>query len=334
MPTSGSWNYQVTALQVITDCAENLGVIASGQPLDSNDLATFLRTLNLLVKQWQGRSDKFPGLKVWTRQRLSIFFVSGQVAYSIGPNSSDDRASVNTLSTTLGANKAANATSVTVSDTTGMTAADVIGIVTTAGPIGWSTISSVDSATGLTLPANSIGAAASGAVVFTYTSKAQRFVDWDAALLRDNSQTGQPIDIPLAIYTDVAQYEQLTQKFAQGDPTAILIEPGRLSTVVRTNFSPTNMYKNLRLTVYYPAEDYDDATGADDISYPQEYYASLSWELSFRCAAKFGRPWTPDMQAAYQVCVTEGVNLNPQNTHLSFEPGRDIYDTGSPFTRP
>ena len=334
MSTSGSWNYQVTALQVITDCAENLGVIASGQPLDSGDLATFLRALNLLAKQWQGRSDKFPGLKVWTRQRLSIFCVANQVSYSVGPAAGDDRASVNALSTTLGADKAANATSVTVSDTTGMTAADQIGIVTTAGPIGWTTISSVDSATGLTVAANSIGAAASGDVVYTYTSKAQRFVECEAALLRDNSQVGQPIDMPLAIYTDVAQYEQLPQKFAAGDPNAILIEPGRIATVVKTNFAPTNMYKNLRLTVQYPAEDYDDATGADDISYPQEYFASLSWELSLRCAAKFGRPWTQDMQSAYQICVNEGINLNPQNTHLHFEPGRDIYDTGSPFTRP
>jgi hypothetical protein len=334
VPTSGSYNYQVTALQVITDAAENIGVIEPGESIDSNDLATFLRALNLLVKQWQGRSDKFPGLKVWTRQRLTIFLTGGQVSYSIGPASSDDRASVNALSTLLAADKAANATSVTVSSTTGMTAADQIGFVTTAGTLEWTTISSVDSGTGLTLPANSVGAASSSSVVFTYTSKAQRFVECEAALLRDNSALDQPIDIPIAVYTDVAQYEQLVQKFAQGDPNAILIEPGRIATVVRTNFAPTNLYKTLRLTVQYPAEDYDDATGADDISYPQEYYAALSWELSFRTAPKFGRPWTEDMKGAYQIAVAEGVNLNPQNTSLHFEPGRDIYDTGSPFTRP
>ena len=57
MPTSGSWNYKVTALQVITDAAEDIGVIANGQTLNPGDLATLLRTLNLLAKQWQGRSD-------------------------------------------------------------------------------------------------------------------------------------------------------------------------------------------------------------------------------------------------------------------------------------
>ena len=332
MPTSGSWNYQVTALQVITDAAEDLGVIANGQSLDSGDLATMLRALNLLVKQWQGKSDKFPGLKVWTRQRLAVFLTGSKVVYTVGP--SGDRASVNALGTVLGAAKAANATSVTVASTSGMTAADAIGFVLADGTLGWTTISSVDSSTGLTLPANTVGAASSGAVVYTYTSLAQRFVECEAALLRDWSQVGQPIDIPIQVYTDTLQYDQLGQKFAPGDPTAILIEPQRLSTVIRTNFAPTNLYKTLYLTVMYPAEDYDDATGADDIAYPQEYFAALSAELGLRCAKKFGKKWTPELQQAYQVAVTEGINLNPQNTHLHFEPGREMGSSSLPMTPP
>ena len=334
MPTSGSWNYQVTALQVITDAAEDIGVIANGQTLNSGDLATFLRTLNLLAKQWQGRSDKFPGLKIWTRQRLVLFLTANQVVYNVGPASADDRASVNSLATTLGATKAANATSVTVTSTTGMTAADIIGIVTDAGTIGWSTIFSVDSATGLTLATNSIGAAASGKVVYTYTSKAQRFVECESVVLRDNSTAGDPIDMPIQVYTDVQQYESLGQKFADGDPTAILIEPFRLNTRITTNFAPPNLYKTLRLTVQYPAEDYDDATGADDIAFPQEYFASLSAELGMRSCKKFGKKWTPELEKAYQVAVVEGINLNPQNTSKHFLPGLEDNSSSLPMTPP
>lgn len=334
MPTSGTWNYSVTALNIITAAAEDIGVVANGQSLDSNDLATMLTALNLLVKQWQGTSDKFPGLKVWTRQRLVLFPVKNQARYLIGPASTDDRASVNSLATTLTAAKAANATSVTVSDTTGMTAADQIGFVTTAGTIGWTTISSVDSATGLTLPANSVGAAASGNVVYTYTSKAQRFVELEAAVLRDNSSVGQPIDIPLEVYTDVQQYEAVVQKLAPGDPTSILIEYQRLNTAVTLNFAATNMYKSLRMTVIYPSENYDNATGADDIAYPQEYFAALEWELARRCAPKFGRVWTDDLMKHWEIAVKDGVNFNPGDTSLYFEPGRDIASADSPFTRP
>ena len=309
-------------------------MIANGQTLDSNDLATFLRTLNLLVKQWQGKSDKFPGLKIWTRQRLVVWFAAGQTKFNIGPASTDDRASANALSTLLTATKAANATSITVSSTAGMTAADIIGFVTNAGTLGWGTISSVDTATGLTIASNTIGAAASSNVVYTYTSKAQRFVDIESALLRDWSALNQPIDIPLQIYTDVQEYERITQKFAAGDPTAILVEPFRLNTRVTTNFSSPNVYRTLYLTVIYPSEDYDNATGSDDIAYPQEYFAALEWELARRCAPKFGRSWTQDLATHWQIAVQDGVNLNPDDTSLHFEPGKDPWDSGSPFTRP
>jgi hypothetical protein len=324
--TSVSWNYQATAAIIINAAAEDLGVIETSGTLTSGDFASMLTRLNLLAKQWQGKSDMAQGLKIWTRQRLSVFLTNGQVRYLVGPASSDDRASVNSLSTTLGAAKAANATSITVASTTGMTAADQIGVVTDAGTIGWNTITSVDSGTTLTVPANTVGDAASGNVVYTYTSKAQRFVDIEYAVLRDNSQAGQPIDLPIRIYTDVQEYESLPQKYAEGDPLAILVEPSRLNTVVTTNFNPPNVYKNLRLTVFYPAEDYDDSTGADDISFPQEWFAALEWELALRCAPMFGAAWTKEMQMNHAQSTTIARELNPQNTSSYFQPNAESYD--------
>lgn len=334
MPTSGNYVYSVTASQVITSAAEDIGVLANGQTLDSNDLATMLRTLNLLVKQWQGPSAKFPGLQVWNRQRIEMFLVSGQRRYLIGPASSDDRSASTSVATQATAAKTASSTALVVSSTTGMTAADQIGIVLADGTLGWTTIATVTNTTNLVLAANTLGAANSNANVFSYTNKAQRFIELEAAVLRDWSSPAQPIDIPIEVYTDVAQYEALTQKFASGDPTAVLIEPMKLNTVVTTNFAAANVYKTLRLTVIYPSQDYTDATGADDISYPQEYFAALEWELAFRCAPKFGKEWTKTMQSTYQVCVMEGINLNPDNTSEHFQPGREAFDVGSPFSRP
>jgi hypothetical protein len=138
--TSASWDYSVTAAQVITAAYENLNVISAGGTVSSANLASALVRLNFIVKQWQGQTDMAQGLKIWTRQRLVIFPVANQIRYSIGPASGDDRASVNSLATTLIANKAANATTCSVTSTTGMTAADQIGFVTDAGPIAWTTI--------------------------------------------------------------------------------------------------------------------------------------------------------------------------------------------------
>ena len=67
--------------------------------------------------------------------------------------------------TTLGAAKTANATTLTVASTAGMSANEYIGIVLADGTIGSTTISSVNSGTSLTLAANSLGAAPNGAAV-------------------------------------------------------------------------------------------------------------------------------------------------------------------------
>jgi len=95
-----------------------------------------------------------------------------------------------------------------------------------------------------------------------------------------------------------------------------------LNTAVTCNFASTNMYKALRLTVIYPAEDYDSATGADDIAYPQEWYAALSWELAFRLAPSVGQ-WTKLMQDNRVNALNMAVSLNPDNTSICFQPGKE-----------
>ena len=326
MATSGTWNYNATASIIIQAALEDIGVVNTGGTPATTDFASALVRLNLIVKQWQGNADMAQGIKMWTRQRVNVFLTNGQVRYLIGPNSTDDRASANALSTLLGAAKGASATAITVTSTAGMTAADQIGFVLADGTIGWSTISNVINATSLTIAANSLGAANVNGVVYTYTSKAQRFVDIEYADLRDNSQAGQPIDLPIRIYTDVKEYESLPQKYAAGDPLAILVEPQRLNTVVTTNFSPPNLWKNLRLTVIYPAEDYTSATGADDISFPQEWFAALEWELALRCSPLFGATWTKEHDRNYASATAIARQLNPQNTSSYFQPNAESYD--------
>lgn len=340
MATSGVWTYSVTASDIITGALEDIKVIASGQTADPNDVTVALRTLNLLAKQWQGNSDKFPGLKIWTRQRIAVFFALNQSRYLIGPASTDDRSAVQVgssavatfTSAQLTAAKAANATAITCSAAIGTSASDPIGIVLADGTLGWTTIASGQGTTTPTLAANTLGAAAAGAIVFAYTNKSQRFVECEAALLRDHSNPSQPIDIGLDVFTDVAQFEAITQKQAPGDCTALLIEPQRLNTAVTLNFAAANMYKTLRLTVIYPAEDYSAV--ANDVAFPQEYYAALEWELARRLAPKFGKAWTADLKEHWTIAVTEGVNLNPDDVAMNFEPGKDPGDIGSPFSRP
>lgn len=331
MTTSSSWDYSVTAAQIITAAAENLSIITTGGTIAPADQTAMLQRLNFIAKQWQGKADMAQGLKVHTRQRVTLFLAKGQQRYTIGPASGDSRASTQYGRTTVSANYASgtslNVTALT--DTTTypgttvtMTAADIIGVVLNDGTIGWTTISSAASSP-ITLGGGLASAANAGNYVYWFTSRAQRFPVIEYANLRtfDTSTFGKATDMPLYIYRDVQSYEAASSKTGDGDPLSILVEPGRLNTAVTLNSQPTDVSKVVNLTTLYPAEDYDATT--NDIAFPQEWFAALEWELTLRCIPLFPQDWTPAMEKNYQNATGIARELNQDNTEMHFAPGRD-----------
>ena len=107
MATSGSYNFSMTAAEVIQAAYEDLGVTAPGVSVSTAQSNMALKRLNMLVKQLQGDVDMARGLKVWTRQRITLFLAKGQQTYLIGPGSSDARATTQAGYTTLSAAEAA-----------------------------------------------------------------------------------------------------------------------------------------------------------------------------------------------------------------------------------
>ena len=330
MATSGSYDYSVTAANIITAAMEDIGVLDPGQTINSNDQATCLRRLNFIAKQWQGKADMAQGLKVHTRQRVTVFLAKNQNQYLVGPAATDNHATTQYGRTTLSAAEAAGQTTLSITATTDtttypgttvtMTASDKIGIVQTDGTLFWTTISSTGAGPTVVVgDALSVGAA-SGAYVYWYTSKAQRFPHCETAVLRNSDI----VDVELPRYIDVQQYEQgISNKTQTGDPINLLIEPIRLSTRVTTDFYPQDVTKQLRLTVLYPAEDYDAV--ADDIAFPQEWFAALEWELALRIAPTFGADWTQSMQQNYTQATAIARELNPENSSAFFQPNREEF---------
>lgn len=325
MATSGSWNYSVTASDIITGALEDINVLEAGESVDSDDSTVALRTLNQLVKQWQGNADQAQGLKVWTRQRITLFLAKNQVKYLVGPGASDARATTSygrtTVSSAYTSGTSLNVTSLTdtttnVGTTVTMTASDIIGVVLDDGTIAWTTISAAASSP-ITIGGDLGGAAAAGNYVYWFTSRAQRFVDIEHAALRDE----ELIDTPVSVYTDVQQYEGMPQKDGEGDPTAILVEPLTTQTRVTLDFAPQDVTKQLRLTVIYPSEDYDATS--DDIAYPQEWFAALEWELAKRLAPKFNKRWTETHELNWKQATQIARQLNPQATTIYFQPHAD-----------
>jgi hypothetical protein len=322
--TSGSWDYSRSAAQLIAGVYEDFGLIVPGGTVASADETLALSRLNYVVKQYQGRSDGAPGLKIHTRQRITLLLAKGQQSYLIGPATTDARSSTAVGRTTLSADEASSQTTLSITsntDTTSypgttitMTAADFIGIELNDGTIHWSTISgtpasTADIATGLA------SAASSGNYVWWFTARAQRFPYIESAVLRNSDFT----DTPLDIYTQAEQYDQgVSDKRADGDPTCILVEPLRINTRVTLDSQPTDVTKTIVLTVYYPSEDYDAA--ANDIAFPQEAIRFLHWELAFALAPSVGR-WTAEMEKNRNEARSLYFGLNPENSVLYFRPG-------------
>jgi len=68
-----------TVLSILNGAAQNAGIIGVGQSLDSESLNDYLLRYNDLINLWQTQ-----GLKLWTRQDLSIPLVLGQGSYNLG----------------------------------------------------------------------------------------------------------------------------------------------------------------------------------------------------------------------------------------------------------
>ena len=68
-----------TVLSILNGAAQNAGIIGVGQSLDSESMADYLLRYNDLINLWQTQ-----GLKLWTRQDLSIPLTLGDGIYNLG----------------------------------------------------------------------------------------------------------------------------------------------------------------------------------------------------------------------------------------------------------
>ena len=323
MASSGSWDFGQTATQLIQAVYEDLGVVSPGVSPVASLSTLALDRLNKIVKQHQGVSDGM-GLKVHTRQFVTLIFAKGQQSYLIGPNTGDARASTQVGRTTISADEAIGQTVISITsntDTTSypgttitMTSGDSVGIELNDGTIQWSTISGTPAST-MTIGNALTVASSAGRHIYWFTNRAQRFPAIEAAVIRDVNLR----DTPLDIYRTVQEYQYgVSDKYADSTPTRLLVEPLLTQTRVTFDAQPNDVTKTVVLTVFYPAEDYDAA--ANDIAFPQEALRWLHWELAFALSPSVGR-WTPTMDQNRKEATALYGALNPEMSVMYFETG-------------
>jgi hypothetical protein len=312
LATSGSVDFNVNALTLLNGAYGNIGVKSAERPLTGYQIEQGLHKLNLIVKQWQGNQDFAPGFKAFSRKRAYIFLQKNQSVYSLG--STGDHATGSYVTTTISATEAAAQTTLSVTSSTGMTAADQIGIELDTGYIQWTTVSSTGVGS-VVIPASGLTSQASaGNRVFCYTTKMYRPLLILTASLRDTDGNDYPIGD-----MDLYDYESIPNKSLEGTPGRQYYETQRINGVIYFDVTPSDVTNVVRLVYLSPIEDLDITT--DDLDYPQHWYKPLEAQLSLDLCMPFNREVTDALKLALTSSLTIAQNADPATTQMYFQPG-------------
>lgn len=304
----------VNARDIVKAALRAIRVLGENDDPTDAALTNGAEALNFMVMQWKGAADFAPGLKMWSRKRGYVFLQKDQGSYSLGP--SGDNTTLSYVSTTISANEAAGQTVLSVTSSTGMTAADKIGIELNSGSIQWTTVSSTGAGT-VTVGDALTGAADSGNRVFAYTTKIVRPLSIVTAVLRDTDSNDSPMES-----MDVYEYEQNPAKTSDGTPSKYFYEPQLTNGVLYLNFQPDDVTKVIRIVFLSDIELFD--VYGDTPDYPTVWYNALKWGLAKELAPGNGvNLWTPAHEDNFLSALSIARNSDPDSTTMYFEPGRE-----------
>lgn len=317
MATSGVYSFSVTRDDIIRQALLNIGKMDPDDtisPVQAQDAAL---TLNMMCKQWMGKTDFAPGLKVWTRKHGHLFLSNTTGRYLVGPGATGW--SNNYVFPTLVASVSAASAALVLSSTSGISVGYFIGIEQTDGSLFWTTVLSVSSPNVTLLSPLPVGALIGGQV-FAYQTTAQQALFIETASLRDQNL----VDTPIKILT-VQDYDMLSNKSDPTnlqDPTAIYYETQLGNSYLYTDAGAAqDVTKHLVLTYMEPVQDF--TTALDNPYYPQEWYLTLCWGLSKQICPQYNRVWTPLMEENFITSLKMSQQKDAERSSLYFQPGAE-----------
>jgi len=277
MTTSSSYDYNRTAIQIITEAMELTGTIAAGETITAADSASCLQTLNMMVKAWQAE-----GIGLWTKRDAALILEEDEYLYSIGPTGDHATLVSDLVKNELAVAGAAADLTITVDDDEGITTGDIIGIELDDGEIQWTTVNGVPAANVVTLTAALTGAAAVDNHVYAYASKLQRPIEIADVRLHNNSDYERPLQIKSR-----QEYMALPNKADTGAANLVYYDPQMTNGKLYVWPACNDVKEYIKFTAKIPVEDFDSI--ANDPDFPQEWLLALSWNLAILIAPKFGK---------------------------------------------
>lgn len=286
MSTSGSYNFTLTRNDIINLAHQHVGLLGEGETCTSAQYSEGANLLNMIVKLRAA-----DGMPLWAMKRGMILPFSG--ASSIN-TTSHVVSSYDT--TTLSADAAAAATSLTITAAGNTANSDQIGIELDDGSIDWTTISSGGGTTSLVIASGLSSAASSGNRIYYYTASVDRIPSRplrivDANMLQISDNHSWSIDV-LARH----DYYALGNRTTEGVPNGIYYDAvlGSETADPTANWYGTiyvyPRFSNgdyvIEFTYQRPFQDFDAST--DNIDFPQEFYLPLMLELAAVLGPKAG----------------------------------------------
>ncbi len=251
-----------------------------------------------MIKLWQAE-----GIQLWNRKQATLFPAYQDEQYSI--SHTGDHCANSYVSTTIASAEASGQTILTITSTSGMTAADAIGIELDDNTRQWTTIVSVDSASQVTVTAALTSAAAAGNTIITYTNKIAdrplRILDMRTVDLKNQNTA---IGMEMIGYD---QYFNIPVKSTDGRPLNFYYDKLLDAGVAYVYPRPDDVSVLLEFTYHEAIEDVDSATNSMD--FPTEWTLPLIYGLAVELCVAFGKfeqlPIIKGMADEYKKIVRE-----------------------------
>jgi len=275
MATSGSKDFTITRANIIEAALRKVGAFDQGEAVSGSETSAANIALNLLVKEYTAR-----GADLWLRDEITLFLQPDQKVYSLGTAN----ATASYVETTITADQVASATVIPVTSSTGMTAADIIGIKLDDNTIHWDVIATVDSSIQVTITTGILTAASSAGKVYAYTTTAGRPTRVLYAYRRDTSD----IDVEVRLVGE-KEYMSQSNKGSDGPPVEAWYQP--TLTTGSLYVWPVNggsTLDKLVMSCQFHADDFDAA--GDNPEFPIEWGNTLVWGLAAELGSEYGIP--------------------------------------------
>lgn len=310
MATSGTYQMNLARDEIITLAFQHLNVYPNSAAILSGDREYAATMLNLMIKTWDTQDRH-----LWTLTQGTLFLALDENEYSLGETG--DHATSSYVSTTLNANAASGATTLTLVSSSGMTAGKAIGIVLDSGALQWTTISTIPGATSVTIPAPGLtGAATSGNYVYSYNSKIPR----PLRIFSARRITSDSLETPLLPLSN-QEYFDLSNKTTASTVTSFYYDPQLTNGKMFIWPETSDITDRINFTFARPLQIFDIAANTQD--FPSEWLLPISMQLAVLISPRYGkRELIKSFKADADEMLQNLLDFDNEDASVYFQPGQ------------